>query len=33
MTPNASSTTGRFSDLEAKARECFAKFEEIRGFL
>ena len=22
-----------FSDLEAKARERFAKFEELRGFL
>ncbi len=25
--------TGHISDLEAKAKPCFAKFEELRGFL
>jgi hypothetical protein len=26
-------TAEHFSDLEARARESFAKFEELRGFL
>jgi hypothetical protein len=30
MSPNA---TEHFTDLEARAREPFAKFEEFRGFL
>jgi hypothetical protein len=32
MSPNNLSIE-HFSDLEAKARERFAKFEELRGFL
>jgi hypothetical protein len=33
MSPDNSSPTEHFSDLEAKARDRFAKFEELRGFL
>jgi peptide chain release factor 2 len=33
MSPQNETTTGQFTDLEAKARGLFAKFEELRGFL
>ena len=33
MTQQNAATSGHFSDLEAKARVLFAKFEELRGFL
>jgi hypothetical protein len=32
MSPS-NTTSGHFSDLEARARACFAKFDELRGFL
>jgi peptide chain release factor 2 len=32
MTQQNAATSGHFSDLEAKARVLFAKFEELRGF-
>jgi hypothetical protein len=33
MSPNNTLSADHFSDLEAKARERFVKFEELRGFL
>jgi peptide chain release factor 2 len=33
MTPPRETATGQYTDLEAKARILFAKFEELRGFL
>jgi len=33
MTSNKPISTERVSDLQAKAREAFVKFEELRGFL
>jgi hypothetical protein len=33
MSPTINGTPEHFTDLEAKARERFAKFEELRGFL
>jgi hypothetical protein len=33
MTPQNRISAEHFSDLQAKAREAFAKFEELRGFL
>jgi hypothetical protein len=33
MTPQNPISAEHFSDLQAKAREAFAKFEELRGFL
>jgi len=33
MTPPNPVSDEHFSDLQAKAKEAFAKFEELRGFL
>ena len=33
MTPQNPIPADHFSDLQAKAKEVFAKFEELRGFL
>jgi hypothetical protein len=33
MTPQNPVSAEHFSDLQAKAKEAFAKFEELRGFL
>jgi len=33
MTSNNPISAEHFSDLQAKAREVFLKFEELRGFL
>jgi hypothetical protein len=33
MSPTTTGTPDHFTDLEAKTRERFAKFEELRGFL
>jgi hypothetical protein len=33
MSQTNATSTGRFNDLEAKARILFAKFEELKGFL
>jgi len=33
MSPNKSISAEHSSDLEAKIRERFAKFDELRGFL
>ena len=30
---NQNTATGRMSELESRARDCFAKFDELRGFL
>jgi hypothetical protein len=33
MSPTETSTPGRWSELEIRARAAFAKFDELRGFL
>jgi hypothetical protein len=33
MSPNESSPTSHWSELESQARAAFSKFEELRGFL
>ncbi len=33
MTPNQPVSSEHFLDLQAKAKEALAKFEELRGFL
>jgi len=33
MSPNETSASGHWSELEAQARAAFSKFDELRGFL
>jgi hypothetical protein len=33
MSSNTTTAPGHFTELEAQTRDCFAKFDELRGFL